>query len=219
MSEHVDIPVLIYAAKSSPDPRESTVSQVDRCRDAIEREGTRVVVVDPFSEENVSGFRRSRGPQLEAAMRAACGAAMEYGEAELWVFHSSRLARGSGLRNQARSLLEIFTEARRAGVTLRSVEDDPFVTNQMLIGIAAEQAHKYSADLSAHVRRGKEQQLERGERLGGPVPDGYTYWVETDDKGRPTARVYALDHTREPIFRRMFELSLEGARGRAAAQR
>jgi hypothetical protein len=34
-------------------------------------------------------------------------------------------------------------------------------------------ASKYSADLAAHVRRGKRSQFERGERLRGPVPDGY----------------------------------------------
>ena len=71
---------------------------------------------------------------VDAALAAAKQLAAENNEAELWVFHSTRLGRGSGLRHQARSLLEIFAETRRAGVTLRSVEDDAFLTNHPYMG-------------------------------------------------------------------------------------
>jgi hypothetical protein len=40
----------------------------------------------------------------------------------LWVQHSDRLARGDGLA--ADHLAEVFFEMRRAGVSLRSVQDD-----------------------------------------------------------------------------------------------
>jgi hypothetical protein len=50
------------------------------------------------------------------------------------------------------------------------------------------------------------------------VPDGYTYRVETDEKGRITERVYALDADREAIFRRMFAMALEGHGAPAVAR-
>jgi hypothetical protein len=66
----------------------------------------------------VSGYRRSRGRQLDAATAAAKEAAAEQSEAELWVFHSSRLARGSGRMREARALGEVFYDLRRHGVAL-----------------------------------------------------------------------------------------------------
>ena len=82
------------------------------------------------------------------------------------MFGSDRLARGSG--RKTRSLLEVFTEMRRAGVTLRSVEDDAYITDGDLIGIASRMATKYAEDLSAHVTRG----LDGRKRHGLPVGQG-----------------------------------------------
>ena len=98
-------------------------------------------------------------------------AAAEFGCAELWVFKSERLARGSGRKDEARSVMEVFVEMRRAGVALRSVEDDVYFTNPMLIGVADAMAHKYSEDLSAHTKRGLRQ---RKELLGKPSVSGQT---------------------------------------------
>jgi hypothetical protein len=92
----------IYAAKSTKDERSSIPGQLAACQVAIEREGREFV--KEFSEEDVSCFKKSRGPQLEAAMEAAKEAAAERGQAELWVSHSSPLARGSGFKNEARAL-------------------------------------------------------------------------------------------------------------------
>lgn len=130
---------------------------------------------------------------------------------------SSSSSRGSGLRDQAQSLLEIFTRTRREGVTLRSVEDDAFVTSQLLIGVAAEQANKYSADLSGFVKAGKARQFERGERLGGPVRDGYRRVTELLG-GNKVSR-YDLDEERARIIRRAVELALPGAGAGAIARR
>lgn len=199
------IAAVVYAAKSTPDEKDSTGDQVARVRAEIERVGGRVVIGEAFSEENVSAFRGSRGPKLEAAMRAAIAAAGEHGEAELWVFHSSRLARGDGRKGAARSLLKVYADLLAEGVALRSVSDDDYLRNGLLVAVASEQNHKYSADLSAHVKRGKRQQFEKGERLGGPVPDGYVL-LDALDAGRAVRR-YELDPVRAPVISRMFELA------------
>jgi DNA invertase Pin-like site-specific DNA recombinase len=205
------IPVVIYAAKSTPDPKDSTGSQVEQVRAKVAQLGDRFEFADPFSEENVSGWSGSRGPKLDAAIAAAAAAYEKHGAAELWVFHSSRLARGDGFGPAAsRSLTEVVVACHRVGVTVRSVEDDEFVSNPMLVGIASTQANKYSADISSHVKRGKQRQLEQGQHLGGPVPDGMLLRVIRDEHDRITAREYRFDPEREPTIRRMFELSLEG---------
>lgn len=203
-----DIPAVIYAAKSSPDPKDSVASQITATRAKLDALGGRSLVAEPFSEENVSGYRRSRGPKLEAAMATAKAAAAEHGQAELWVFHSTRLARGSGRIREARALGEVFYDLRRHGVALRSAEDDPYVTDEAFIGMASKMANKYSDDLSTHVRRGKTRQFERGERLGGPVPDGYQLIRSIADGTAVSEYVY--DDERAPIIRRARDLALDG---------
>ena len=117
--------------------------------------------------------RRTAALGLRAAIAAAISAADEHGSAELWANTSARFARGTGKKDEARSMLELFTHLRRAGVALRSVHDDEFVTNEMLVGFASAQASKYAEDLSESVKRAKRRQAERGEHLGGPLPLGY----------------------------------------------
>ena len=55
MSESFSIPVVAYAAKSSPDDKDATATQLADVRAAVERAGGRQIVHE-FSEENVSGF-------------------------------------------------------------------------------------------------------------------------------------------------------------------
>jgi DNA invertase Pin-like site-specific DNA recombinase len=204
------IPAVLYAAKSTKDPNDSTGSQLRRIEERIDQLGGRAMVRS-FKEDGVSGFRRSRGPELAAAIAAAKAAAAERGAAELWVFHSSRLGRGTGKMREARALGEVFYDCRRHGVTLRSVEDDTAVTEEAFIGMASTMARKYSEDISAHTRRSKDEQMKRGQRLGGPVPDGLQRHVERDpDTDRTTARRYDRDPDRAPIIERIFDLSEQG---------
>lgn len=65
-------------------------------------------------------------------------------------------------------------------------------------GMAEMMAHKYSADLSAHVRKGKRAAFEAG-RWGGArrVPDGY---VVAEAGG------LAIDEPRAVVIRRMADL-------------
>jgi DNA invertase Pin-like site-specific DNA recombinase len=163
-----------------------------------------------FTESGKSGFKGERGPELAAAIAAAKAAAAEFGEAELWCFHTSRLARGSGRKGQ-RSYMKLWADLYEADVQVRSVTDDEFALRPVLVGIASEQNHKYSADLSAHVKRGKREQRERGDRPGGPQNDGYVMRVlERDGKGRITKREYDFNPTRQETIARMFELLLQG---------
>src|SRR5829696_3143466 len=146
------IPAVLYAAKSTKDEHGSVPGQLAAARAAAKKEKRQIVA--EFSEEAVSGYKKSRGPRLEAAMEGAKEAAAEQGKAELWVFHSSRLARGSGLKNESRALGEVYYALKRHGVSLRSVEDDPYVTDEAFVGMASKMANKYSKDLSAHVKAG-----------------------------------------------------------------
>jgi DNA invertase Pin-like site-specific DNA recombinase len=194
------IPCVIYGVKSSPDDKDSISTQVAACRDAINREGGRSRIAEPFTEANASGSKANRGPQLAAAIAAASASA----PSELWVWHTSRLGRGSGRAGEARALGALLYELRAAGVTVRSAEDDDFATNEMLWGFASKMASKYSEDLQTWVRGGKARQREMGRYLGGPVPDGYRQDRLPD--GKPHGpRV--IDREREPIIRRAFELA------------
>jgi DNA invertase Pin-like site-specific DNA recombinase len=160
----------VYGAKSSPDERESVLDQQRIVGEAIEREGDRQVV-GTFGEANQSGYRKSRGPQLEAAI-AAVTAAAENGPAELWVFHSTRLGRGTGEKGEARALGKLLYDLRARGVTVRSVGDDAFTTTEQLWSIASSQSSQYSKDLGTHTARGIAKRKQAGKPFGG-VPCGY----------------------------------------------
>jgi site-specific DNA recombinase len=165
------VPAVLYAAKSTPDEKDSNVSQLEECRRrALEELGR--VLISEHHEANKSGWKGDRGDELEAALRAAESAAEEHGHAELWVWKSERLARGSGRKDEARSLLEVFTRCKRAAVTLRSVVDDAYVQDEAMVGMASKMAEKYSADLSVNVAQGMRREARKGRYLG-PPPLGY----------------------------------------------
>jgi Resolvase, N terminal domain len=72
------MPCVIYAAKSTTDPRGSIPDQRRECRDAIERETGREVVAE-YVDEAFSASRQSRGPGLVDAMQHAEDLAEESG--------------------------------------------------------------------------------------------------------------------------------------------
>jgi DNA invertase Pin-like site-specific DNA recombinase len=212
------IPYVVYASKSTQDDHESIQTQLATVAGAVGPD--RFEFAGPFSEEKRSGFNHDRGPKLEAALMAAESAADQHGAAELWVWKSDRLARGSGKKDEARSLLEVFTRLKRKGVALRSVLDDAYVQDEVTIGMASKMANKYSEDLSAATRAGKQRQYDRGQRPGGPVPDGLRLKIERDDDDRVISRTYVPDHDgRGPVIERLFELSEEGHGDAKVAQK
>ena len=217
-SQKAPIACIVYAARSAPDSEErSTRSQIDEVRARVESEGGRTVVGEPFAESGRSGYHGERGEQLNAAMAAARTAAAEHGEAELWVFHSSRLGRGSGERGK-RSLLKIYADLLYEGVQIRSVSDDEFCRSPMLIGIASAQNHKYAADHSAHVARGKRHALRQGRWAGGPAPDGYELKAELNARSQRQSRL-VKDPAREPVIRALFDLAEQGHGDATVARR
>jgi len=216
-SSEVVIPAVIYAAKSSPqDDDESTGAQIESCRERIGREQERALHHEPFREENVSAYHGNRGPELEAAIRASVQAAEQHGQAELWVWKSNRLARGSGRRSEARSLLELFSDLRRQGVTLRSVTDDEYLREEF-IGMASRMAHKFAEDLGSDVLRGRRRGFNDGEHGGGPCWDGYRDVPLLNHDGQPMVSRRGkvmmrreIDPEREPAISRLWQLLLDG---------
>jgi DNA invertase Pin-like site-specific DNA recombinase len=207
------LPYVVYASKSSKDVNDAIPTQLETVADRVASltDAERVEYAGPFHEEAKSGYKRDRGPELEAALAAVERAAADHGSAELWVWRSERLARGSGKKAEARSLLEVYTRLTRAGVTIRSVLDDAYVQDEAMIGMTSKVANKYSADLSDATKAGKQRQYDRGTRPGGPVQDGMALRIERDDQDRIIARNYVPDREgRAPTIERLFDLSEEG---------
>jgi DNA invertase Pin-like site-specific DNA recombinase len=200
-------PRFAYAARSAADDdgHASTGSQLEAIRARLGDTPTA-----EFAESGYSGSKGNRGPQLQAAIDAAVAAAAVHGQAELWAFHSSRFGRGSGRLGEARALGGLYYDLRAQGVTLRTVEDDEFVTNEQLIGIASSQASKYAEDLSAHVKRGLRAAAERGDWMGrGLRLDGYAALREVDSSGR-VSKTWIKDPERRQVWELGWEMAVAG---------
>lgn len=201
------IPIVRLGVESDDGGHGSPEHQVETIREhGPANEGGRFCVGE-FTESGHSGFHGERGPETQAAIDAATAAAAEYGEAELWIFHTSRAARGSGRKGQ-RSFMKLWADLLYADVQVRSVADDEFATRPVLVGVASEQNHKYSADMSAHVKRGLAKVRSEGRRQAGRVHDGYLCERDRRDDGTVTAFHYDFDPDREAFFRRVFAMGL-----------
>ena len=141
-------PAILYAAKSTEDIHGSIPTQLDDGRQLAERED--LEVVGKYFDESVSAYKGNRGPELAAAIEHA-----ERIGASLIVQHSDRLARGDGI--QARHLAELFFFANRAGVTLRSVQDDSTFENPVLAVVMGERNMEDSRRTSMAVKVGLER--------------------------------------------------------------
>ncbi|HEY4894960.1 MAG TPA: recombinase family protein, partial [Solirubrobacteraceae bacterium] len=208
------IPAVIFACRSKAEAegKNSTGDQVEEIRPAIEREGSRVIVGEPYVDF-ASGYRSSRGPNLAAAIAKVTALADKYGRAELWVWKCDRLGRGSGRRDEALSLLERMIELKRASVTVRSVTDDEFATTEILWSFASKQASDYSETLTKNVTRGKAARARNGNFCGSRAPDGYLLELNPDapprkDGSRPTRLV--KDSERAYVIDLIFAMAREG---------
>ena len=63
---------------------------------------------------------------------------------------------------------------RRQGVRLRSVQDDSNLEDVIRVALIGERNTEDSRRKSEAVKAGKRRQFDKADRLGGPVPDGYT---------------------------------------------
>jgi DNA invertase Pin-like site-specific DNA recombinase len=192
---------VIYAAKSTEDEKDSIKSQLAEIREAIEREGERTIIGE-FSDENVSAFRKSRGPGLAAAIAEAKASA----PCELWGFDPDRLARGDG--REARHLGGLYFDLLADGVALRAVNGDDDLKDAIRVVLRGERNHQDSAAKSAHTKRGLRAAVERGGWRGGTVPEGYEVLRELDARGRKMCTVVKGDDAEK--FELLWAMALDG---------
>lgn len=198
------IPAVIYAAKSTDDLRGSIPTQLADCRASILREGARKVVAEEH-DEGVSGYKKSRGAGLERAKAAAVAAASSQGSAELWVQHSDRLARGDG--RSADHLAEVYFAMRKAGVRLRSVQDDANLEDAIRAVLIGERNHEDSKRKSAATKSGKARQYERGRAQKDSYGHALVRTITADGSVAVETRI---DESRAKFVRQAFELAAAG---------
>ena len=192
---------VLYAAKSTADPRGSIPTQLADCRAAAEVEGREIAA--KYSDEAASAYKGNRGEGLTAAKNHA----IRLGS-ELWVQHSDRLARGDGIT--ADHLAEIWFALRRHGVKLRSVQDDSNLEDAIRVVLIGERNNEDSKRKGQAVSAGQRRRHEAGKALGSPLPDGYTLQVVDVGRDGRVTRERVLDPERAPIWRRIFDLIEKG---------
>ena len=140
-------------------------------------------VAGEYADEAVSAWTGDRGPQLAAAM----GHAELLAPCVLVVQHSDRLARGDG--RTARHLGEIYFWAIKAGVELRSVQDDSTFTNPLLTFAMGERNAEDSRRKSLAVKAGMRRRAETGcgRPVAGRVGDSEPGAVAVLDEVEPVA--------------------------------
>lgn len=190
---------VVYAAKSSMDPRGSIETQLADGRALAEREG--MAVAGEYSDEAASAYRGDRGPGLARAQAHA-----ERERCALIVQHSDRLARGDGRR--AKHLVEYALWAIKSGVTIRSVQDPQTFNDLLYAVVTGQRNHEDSARKSKATRDGLKRRAERGQPVGA-VPIGY--FVETTVIDGEVITRRAIDPTGRGVVERMFELAAQGA--------
>jgi DNA invertase Pin-like site-specific DNA recombinase len=198
---------IIYAAKSTEDRKDSIGGQLDAIRKAIAAEGDREVIGE-HSDENISGFRKSRGPELEAAIERAKAVA----PSELWCFDPDRLARGNGV--EARHLGKLYFDLLEAGVKIRAVSGDDDLKDPIRAVLRGERNTQDSASKSMHTKRGLKDTVAGGQWRGGILPGGYEAQHEVDARGRVTR--WLVKHPEDAAH---YDLIWRLAEGGASGQR
>jgi site-specific DNA recombinase len=212
------VSAVVYAAKSTMDPRGSIPDQLRRVREAAEAQGRQVVA--EFSDENASAFKGNRGQGLVDARSLAERLAGEEGEAELWILRSDRLARGGGAGpGDALHLVEYVLWARRANVKLRSVEDDFAFTHLVMAVTQGERAFEDSRVKGLAVASGMRRRAEAG-KWHGRAPYGYAFVPDVVDptSGRLLHRLEP-DDRESPVVSRIFREFTSGLSESAITKR
>ena len=125
----------------------------------------------------------------------------------LIVQHSDRLARGDG--DRAQHLVEIVLWARKAGVTLKSVQDPQTFDGMGLVyaALMGDRNHEDSARKSKSVRDGLKRRADSGRPVGA-VPIGYIAETIVVDGVPVTRRI--PDPGSSALLKRMFALAVAG---------
>ena len=189
---------VIYAAKSTRDPRGSIPTQLADGRALAGREGWTVVA--EYDDEAASAYKGNRGGGLAAAKSHVERLAAEGEDVVLVVQHADRLARGDGVT--ADHLVEIALWARRVRARITSVQDPmTFEGGLAFAAMMGDRNHEDSRRKALAVRDGLRRAFERGQHGGGSVHDGYSRLSD----GR-----IVEDATRAPLIRRIFSLAADG---------
>ena len=187
----------MYAAKSTADEHGSIPTQLDDARALAKREGAEVVA--EYADEAASAWHGNRGPELEAAMDRCAALAPSW----LVVQHTDRLARGDGVRS--RHLIELYLWALKAGVSIRSVQDDSTCENLILAAVMGERNAEDSRRKSLAVKSGMKRRAARG-LYTGRRPYGYRIVSTQDDDA---GGLVIVEHEAE-VVRRIFAEFLAG---------
>ncbi len=197
-------PAVLYAAKSTKDPRRSIPRQIEDCKVMADREGWEVV--GEFQDEGFSAYSGNRGPGLERAKAFAARAATEHGECILVAQHSDRISRGAGdAPDAADHLVEVVAWLTRHGVTLRTVQDDFYGDPRIAHLMAAAMGQRNTEDSgrkSKAVASGKRGRARDRKLSNGPLAFGYRLVPRKDGEGKDRV----LDPANAPVVRRMFEM-------------
>jgi DNA invertase Pin-like site-specific DNA recombinase len=198
------VPAVIYAAKSTDDPRGSIHTQTADCERLCAGDG--LTVAGTYSDEAKSAYHGSRGPGLVQAREHAEALAAEHGTCAIVVQHTDRLARGDGV--VAEHLVGLLLWARKAGVCIRSVEDDSTGENLLMAAVMGERNHEDSKRKAAATAAGRRRAAERGEWCGA-VPDGYE--TERTAHGATIVRRVVMHPERREVYRRLWDMAVDGA--------
>lgn len=163
---------VLYAAKSTEDKRGSIPGQLEECRAFAAELG--LPVAAEYSEQDVSAYKGNRGPQLAEALRH-----VEEIGGTLIAQHSDRLARGDG--RTARHLVEIALWAKRAGVSIRCIQDPSTFENLILATVMGERNMEDSRRKGAAISAGLARRRAKGRKVGGSVY-GYCSIRNSDDE-------------------------------------
>ncbi len=198
------IPAVVYAAKSTDDVRGSIATQIKDATAMATGEGW--TVSGTYSDEAKSAYSGSRGNGLVQAREHAAHLAAEHGESMLVVQHTDRLARGDGV--VAQHLVEVLLWARKAGVRVRSVQDDSTGENILMAAMMGERNFEDSRRKAAATAAGKRRAAERGEWCG-PVPDGYD--IERVPHSAEIVRCVVMHPERRGVYRLLWDMAIDGA--------
>lgn len=196
---------VLYAAKSTADVHGSLEQQRKDCLAFADREG--LTVIGQFADEGYSGFSGNRGPDLERALALASEIAADRDVCHLICVHSDRLSRGAGDAPGApRHLLEILFAANRAGVRLRSVQDDLNLSTPLYAAMIGTRNTEDSLRKSRSIKAQYDPTLRRL----GRKPGGRPMYGRNPD--------YSIKPDEQAVLERMARESLAG-RGEAAIAR
>ena len=187
---------ILYAAKSSPDERESIPDQLKEARKWAEEQGFEVIA--EYSEENVSAYKGDRGVELAKALEHA-----ERTGATLIAQHSDRLARGDA--KQARHLVEIALWAIKADVRVHCLQDPNTFENLVMAAVMGDRNMEDSRRKGLAVKAGLDRRRKRGLPVGGPVSFGYRY-----ERNELDERLRVIEPIRAEVVRRIVAEYLAG---------